>query len=392
MGEIPPELNPALDIPTAETTCRVEMIDTTCVLTVPGDTLVEPTIPGHELMNFPVVSFLITHESTGRQMLFDLGCRKDFWNLPSPIADTIESKVPGIKVDKNLVDILVQGGVEVGNIEAAIISHHHYDHIGDPGTFPKSMSLIVGPGFSENFPPGYPTKEEAPVFESAFEGRRVREVDFSGSLMVAGYKASDYFGDGSLYILNTPGHAIGHISSLVRTTRNTYVFLGGDICHFGGAFRPTQWLPMPSQLEADEIGPYEGRLEAMPSSLFMACHPCGGRSSTTPFYRPCSGEDSWYVDPAQAWHSVDLLKRLDANEQVLVLIAHDPAMMDVLPCFPGGSSNRWYEAGWKRMIRWRFLTELPVNGNSAPHLVDGTYRNGKLVKTLDGVLMGAAKG
>ena len=46
----------------------------------------------------------------------------------------------------------------------------------------------------------------------------------------------NYFGDGSLYVLNVPGHAIGHVSALVRTTPDTAVFMGGDVCHFTGEY------------------------------------------------------------------------------------------------------------------------------------------------------------
>lgn len=43
--------------------------------------------------------------------------------------------------------------------------------------------------------------------------------------------AIDYFGDGSLYIVDTPGHITGHVNLLVRTGHKKWVFLGGDCCH-----------------------------------------------------------------------------------------------------------------------------------------------------------------
>lgn len=47
-------------------------------------------------------------------------------------------------------------------------SHWHWDHIGDPSRFPPSTELIVGPGFKDEFLPGYPAKPDAPVRESDF--------------------------------------------------------------------------------------------------------------------------------------------------------------------------------------------------------------------------------
>jgi hypothetical protein len=251
-------------------------------------------------MNLPTFAFLIIHSVLGRQVFFELGCRKDFWNLPSPISEVIDANVPGIKVDKSLVDILIDGGIDVTNLEAAIISHRHYHHMGDPSTVPQTMALLVGPGFSDQFLPGYPTTKTSPVFENSFQGRHIYEITFSDDLIVAGFRAHDYFADGSLYILDSPGHAIGHLSALVRTTTDTFVFLGGDICRFGGAIRPTKYTPMPPSLSSSDVGRQSHNGASYICSVFADCHPNPDNASTIPYYKPCTRADSWYVDPTQA--------------------------------------------------------------------------------------------
>ncbi len=68
----------------------------------------------------------------------------------------------------------------------------------------------------------------------------MREIDFQEPLTIGSFSAVDFFGDGSFYLLNSPGHAIGHMSGLARTSTNpdTFIFMGGDLCHHGGQMRP----------------------------------------------------------------------------------------------------------------------------------------------------------
>lgn len=48
-------------------------------------------------------------------------------------------------------------------------SHWHWDHIGDPSSFPPKTSLVVGPGFKKTMLPGYPANEASPIRESDYE-------------------------------------------------------------------------------------------------------------------------------------------------------------------------------------------------------------------------------
>jgi glyoxylase-like metal-dependent hydrolase (beta-lactamase superfamily II) len=45
-------------------------------------------------------------------------------------------------------------------------------------------------------------------------------------------RAHDYFGDGSLYVIDAPGHIVGHINLLVRTDpKGNWALLAGDSAH-----------------------------------------------------------------------------------------------------------------------------------------------------------------
>lgn len=270
----------------------------------------------------------------------------------------------GVQVEKNVSDILVEGGVSLTEIEAVIWSHWHYDHIGDPSAFPISTALVVGPGFKEAFLPGYPVNKEAMVLESDFQGRNVTEIDFNstksdgtGGLQIGGFQAFDFFGDGSFYLLDSPGHTIGHMSGLARVTigaqgqeADTFVLMGADACHHGGEFRPTKYLPMPAFIDPSPLKQYE---VLCPGSLFEQMHP--QQSVTEPFYKV---SDKIPHSHAQAEKTVRDLEEFDAAENVLVVIAHDASLLGGPMEFFPRTLNSWQEKDLASKVRWAFLRDF----------------------------------
>ena len=54
--------------------------------------------------------------------------------------------------------------------------------------------------------PGYPARQDADILESDYKGRSLREINFDNTgLKLGQFKALDYFGDGSFYLLDCPG-------------------------------------------------------------------------------------------------------------------------------------------------------------------------------------------
>ena len=161
---------------------------------------------------------------------FDLGCRKDYWNHPPAISQRLGDVIPGLRVSRNTSEILEEKGIPLNSITSVIWSHYHWDHTGDVSLFPPTTSLIVGPDFHSKLP-GYPTNAKSPINESDFAGRELISLAFDTDLHIGRFSAHDLFGDGSFYLLDSPGHCVGHICGLARVTPTSFVFMGGDICH-----------------------------------------------------------------------------------------------------------------------------------------------------------------
>ena len=110
-------------------------------------------------------------------------------------------------------------------------SHFHFDHIGDVSKFPKSTSVVVGPGTQDCLLPGYPAQEDALILESDFEGRPIREINFDDTALKLGqFKALDYFGDGSFYLLDSPGVSIRALPIISATVKRPSAHYRSHVC------------------------------------------------------------------------------------------------------------------------------------------------------------------
>ncbi|OBT65163.1 hypothetical protein VE03_04791 [Pseudogymnoascus sp. 23342-1-I1] len=312
-----------------------------------------PSVTTHKTHS-PSLCFLIEHGS-GRKLVWDLGIRKDYNNYAPSIASYIPTTNYDIQVKVNVIDILEENGIRGNEIEAVIWSHWHWDHIGDPSTFPPTTDLIVGAGFKEAMLPGAPANPESPIRESDYTGRNLREISFDGpnSLRIGRFPAFDYFGDGSFYLLDSPGHAVGHLCGLARTTTgpDTFVLLGGDVCHYPGIFRPSEHLPVPESITPHPCNP-QSNLPFCPGSAFDDLQKSRGRKPTDTLYDMTYG-----LDIPLATRTVGHLQDLDCNEDVFVIIAHDGSVRDGVDHFPK-SLNAWKEKGWGNMLRWAFFRDL----------------------------------
>lgn len=239
-------------------------------------------------------------------------------------------------------------------------SHSHFDHLGDITTFPSTTELVVGPGFKEVAGSGYPAKADAPVTEADLSGRDVREIGFSSDLKAGDFPAYDFFGDGSFYLLDTPGHCIGHIAGLARTSKagqeggssdaDTFIFMGGDLTHHGGEIRPSRYLPLPDELPLEL-----GAGKSLSGAVFRELNVQRGRREDQAISDPVM-----VVDEKASDQTIERAQVADADPNVWYVMAHDTALFEGIDLFPE-QANAWRAKGWKEKTMWQFLLDyLPA--------------------------------
>lgn len=190
-------------------------------------------------------------------------------------------------------------------------SHLHFDHIGDLTPFSKSGSLLVVGGEAKECieSTGYPTNPDS-QWASLPDSQVVVYLDFSASYLerdslpwLSGFdkdpvpiqrvglypKGVDLFADGSLYLLDAPGHFPGHLNALARVSPNRFILLAADCCHHRSCYDPGERL----------VGRFN------------------------------------HSDIKVARETVEIVKRMSQKEEVVVVLAHENERLEEgMPVFP----------------------------------------------------------
>lgn len=144
------------------------------------------------------------------------------------------------------------------------------------------------------------------------------------------------------------------MAALARTTASTFILMGGDTCHHCACLRPSEHLPLPDSLSPSPFSNPPFLPDSVcPGEVLVNMHPQHARDK--PFYPSLTEAPNH--DVAEAENSVKKLIDFDAREDILVVIAHDGSLLDVLDFFPK-QANDWKEKGWKEEGKWRFLRDF----------------------------------
>ncbi|MEO8039220.1 MAG: N-acyl homoserine lactonase family protein, partial [Betaproteobacteria bacterium] len=114
-------------------------------------------------------------------------------------------------------------GYSVDKVKVVVTSHSHLDHIGNVEMFPKAIHVLQK---AELYQAWWPEKFQGRTTPGSFvmadidNAREFNYLELNGDY--------DLFGDGSIIILQTPGHTIGHQSMKVKTASGQSIIISQD--------------------------------------------------------------------------------------------------------------------------------------------------------------------
>ena len=162
-----------------------------------------------------VPCYLIRHPKG--DLIWDTG-------VPQTIADLPDGKGPGgIVVARRLTDQLRQLGLKPADIRYLSVSHSHFDHIGNAGLFASATWIVDADERAYAFRPS----QRANLAEFA----RYSALETAKTVLIEGEASYDVFGDGSVIIIQAPGHTPGHTVLVVRLRKAGPILLTGDMWH-----------------------------------------------------------------------------------------------------------------------------------------------------------------
>jgi len=119
MAEIDAKKRVSLNLPTSNVCMQVSIVNTTTDIVCPSSGFVRPVLQGQEYLNLPTAAFHMRHPS-GREVMFDLGSRKDYWNFSPVTFGNLQRNCPGLIVKKGIDETLREGGVDLNNISTIV--------------------------------------------------------------------------------------------------------------------------------------------------------------------------------------------------------------------------------------------------------------------------------
>lgn len=123
-------------------------------------------------------------------------------------------------------------GITPADIDTLLISHAHFDHIGNCRMFPQATWIAQRAEYEAMFGPDHEEYGFLPDLYQTLKSNPVRIVDGD----------HDVHRDGSVQLISTPGHTPGHCSLLVRLPQTGAVILSGDVAHFAESL-PNRYVP-----------------------------------------------------------------------------------------------------------------------------------------------------
>jgi glyoxylase-like metal-dependent hydrolase (beta-lactamase superfamily II) len=201
-----------------------------------------------------VPCFLVAHPQG--TMMWDTGAIPD----SSFKSDGAPGTLRYAKTTKSLSSQLAEVGYAPADINYLVLSHFHWDHVGNSNLFAGATWLVP--------------QSERDVMFSDPPSPRTEPANYSAlknsKTIIIAKDEYDVFGDGTVVIKSAPGHSPGHQVLFLKLAKTGPVVLSGDLYHY----------------------PEERKLNRVPTTEFDAGQTAASRAAIEAFLKK-TGAQLW---------------------------------------------------------------------------------------------------
>ena len=186
-------------------------------------------VPRDTWLTAPIVAFLIEHPGAG-PVLVDTGFHASVAVSPRSNLGRMTSfvyKDIDMRAEQSVEAQLRDKEIGASDVRAVIMTHLHPDHASAIVDFPEATFLVSKAEWEAAADGGVRDGYVKSQFDHGFD-YRLLDFDSNEANSFSGFARSlDVFGDGSVRVVFTPGHTLGHLS-VVLQTENGEVLVAGD--------------------------------------------------------------------------------------------------------------------------------------------------------------------
>ncbi len=175
----------------------------------------------------PIPAFLVEHPAVG-PILIDTGLHPSCVNDVSGNMGWPGRFIYRVRMDHDqaLRVQLPTLGFQPHHVRVVIMTHLHIDHASAVSEFPQATFVVNKREWAAATEGGTREGYHARQFDHAFDWRSL-DYDNDPVTSFSGFAQSlDLFGDGSVRVVSTPGHTLGHQSVVLRTAADEVLVMG----------------------------------------------------------------------------------------------------------------------------------------------------------------------
>lgn len=189
-------------------------------------------------VRFHATAVLLEHDRHG-PVLFDTGYSRRFFEETARWPYRVLRHVTPVTLTEpqGIVDVLERRGVRPAMVRHIIVSHWHADHIGGLRDFPGARLHASKAGWESLQGHGRLALLRRAVLPGLMPDDAARRLRWIS-------EGDDVFGDGSMTVLELPGHATGQVGVRFLGEDGRPVLLAADACWLSAAYRENR-MPHP---------------------------------------------------------------------------------------------------------------------------------------------------